>query len=313
MEDWEKYLGVELEPSEIQRLYEEAIYIGVNPDEFSLTYEVPSFYEAYPDLVGTGAGRLCLPYLACLEFDPEYGRYENQTTGDCVSHSTRNSGMLDYCMDAILGETSYEGRLATENIYGARGHGGQGASCDRLADYVSQGGAGGFLVRKNYDVVDLSVYDSRIGHNWGRGGTPSKVNEIAAANKALRVLRINSYEEERDAIACGFGVSACSGLSFQNTRNSEGISLRTPKGWAHAMAHIGVDDRPEAVSKYAGLICIQNSWGLWNSGPKVNDQPDGSFWTPRKYSDMMERFVIGSVVGHKRQVFQHMISKGWVK
>jgi hypothetical protein len=26
------------------------------------------------------------------------------------------------------------------------------------------------------------------------------------------------------------------------------------------------------------LFLVQNSWGKWNSGPKVHGQPDGSFW-----------------------------------
>jgi hypothetical protein len=318
---WEDYLGIDISPEQLQELYETDVFIGLIPDiEYKSAFNeaVPTFYSVFPDSIGAGAGRLCLPYLAALEFDPEYGKCENQTTGDCVSHSTRNSGMLDYCIDAIMGETSYEGRLATENIYGARGHGGQGASCNRLAGYVSRNGKGGFLVRKEYTTngqsIDLSVYNSRIGHNWGSSGTPGWVNSIASENKAFLVLKIESLEEERDAIATGFGVSACSMLSFQNTRNSDGVSMRTPQGWAHAMAHIGFDDRDQTKQKYNDpLTLIANSWGLWNSGPKVNDQPDGSFWTPGKYSDMMDRYVVGSIAGYKRQVFNMMEGRGWVR
>jgi hypothetical protein len=318
---WEDYLGVDLSPGEVQELYENKTFKGVVSDPlYTVPFReaVPSFYQVFPTSIGAGAGRLCLPYLAALEFDSGYGGSENQTTGDCVSHDTRNAGMLDYCIDAIMGETSYEGRLATENIYGARGHGGQGASCDRLAGYVSKSGKGGFLTRKEYTSsgksVDLSVYNSRIGHNWGPSGTPAWINDFAATNKAFIVLKVESLEEERDAIATGFGVSACSGLSFQNERNGDGVSLRTPQGWNHAMAHIGFDDRDATRQKYQGsLVLIQNSWGLWNSGPKVNDQPDGSFWTPGKYSDQMSRYVIGSLAGYKRQVFNYMESRGWVR
>jgi len=310
---WEDYLGVSLSPEDLQTLYEDNTFKGIITD-LSYNLEVPTFYEAYPESRGSGAGRLSLPYLAALELDPTYGSCESQTTGDCVSHSTRNCGMLDYCIDALMGETSYEGRLATENIYGARGHGGQGASCDRLAGYVSDSGAGGFLVRKEYGQLDLSVYNSTIGHNWGRTGTPNWVNEIASENKALRVLRIESLEEERDAIATGFGVSACSGLSFEKTRNADGVSMRTPQGWSHAMAHVGFDDRDASRQKYSGpLVLIQNSWGLWNSGPKVNDQPDGSFWVQGKYSNQMNRYVVGSLAGYKREVFLYLEGRGWVR
>ena len=30
------------------------------------------------------------------------------------------------------------------------------------------------------------------------------------------------------------------------------------------------------------LFLVQNSWGLWNSGPKVHEQPEGSFWIREK-------------------------------
>lgn len=80
------------------------------------------------------------------------------------------------------------------------------------------------------------------------------------------------------------------------------------------MAHVGFDDTDQSKQKYQGpLVLIQNSWGLWNQGPKVNDQPDGSFWTPGKYSDQMSRYVVGSLAGYKRQVFNYMESRGWVR
>lgn len=318
---WQEYLGVDLSPAEVQGLYEDNTFVGIIPDsDYTTAFReaVPNFYSVFPSSKGLGQGRLSLPYLACLELDKNYGKCENQTTGDCVSHATRNSGMLDYCIDAIMGETSYEGRLATENIYGARGHGGQGASCDRLAGYVSGSGRGGFLVRKEYNSsgksVDLSTYNSRIGHSWGSSGTPNWVNALATQNKAFLVFKVESLDEERDAIASGFGISACSGLSFYKIRNDDGVAKRTPEGWSHAMAHIGFDDTDQSRQRYGGpLVLIQNSWGLWNEGPKAHDQPDGSFWVQGKYSDKMSRYVIGSVTGYKREVFKMMEGKGWVR
>jgi hypothetical protein len=39
------------------------------------------------------------------------------------------------------------------------------------------------------------------------------------------------------------------------------------------MSILGVDDE----YKRPGVL-VQNSWGVWNGGPKRHDQPDGSFW-----------------------------------
>lgn len=300
------------EPHQIHEIYESG-FQGVRPDPVAyaaLRRVVPRFSQAFPEATGRGKGRASLPYKSVLSKEPEFGRYESQTTGDCVSHSTRNAGMLDYCLDALFGETKYEGRLATEPIYGYRGHGGQGASCARLATYVSQRGPGGFLVRKEYSAggrsVDLSRYNSRIGHNWGRSGTPSWLNEIADDNKALRVMNVKSISEAIDALACGFGISMCSGLGFSSRRDENGIGEQRGS-WAHAMAWIGVDDTDRAHQIAGGpMFLVQNSWGQWNSGPKRHDQPDGSFWIRPKVAERMLRggggWVIASVRGFDREL-----------
>lgn len=236
---------------------------------------------------------------------------------NCVSHSTRNAGMVDYCVDALFGETTYKGRFATENIYGWRGHGGQGADCSRLSMYVSQNGPGGFLPRAKYssgnNSVDLSKYNSSIGHNWGRSGTPAWLNTIAAENKALQVYALKSVDEAIDALSLGFGISMCSGYGFSETRNEDGLAEQRGS-WSHAMAHVGIDDTDWAHQKYGGpLSLIQNSWGKFNSGPKRHEQPDGSFWIRPKVLEAMIRggggWVIASVRGYNRQLVYDMHNK----
>lgn len=300
------------DPEQLKGIYDSG-FQGVvrDPGAYaSLRSLAPRFYAAFPEARGAGKGRVSLPFRAALALDPEFGRYEAQTTGDCVSHSDRNAGMIDYCVDAMFGETSFEGRFATENIYGWRGHGGQGADCARLAGYASPEGPGGFLVRKKYtdgaNTVDLSVYNSSIGHNWGSRGTPDWLNKIAAKNKSLLVLACKSVEEARDAIAFGFGISVCSGYGFADTRNEDGLCEQSGS-WSHAMAWIGYDDSDWAHQKYGGGIPLdQNSWGLWNRGPKRYEQPDGSFWMRPQVAASMIRgggaWIIGSVAGYNRQL-----------
>lgn len=282
------------------------------------TLEAPYFQEIGGNLADTGKGKISLPYKAALKLEPEFGRYEAQTTGDCVSHATRNAGMIDYCVDVVAGETEYKGRFATENIYGYRGHGGQGASCARLAAYVAgEKGIGGFLVRKAYgegsQSVDLTRYNSRIGHNWGRSGTPRWLNDLAKENPAKTVALITTLEEARDAIANGYGISVCSGYGFSRTRNEYGVASRSGS-WSHAMTWCGCNDDPsdEAYKRYGGMLFLdQNSWGRWNSGPKRFDQPDGSFWIDHRTAQGMLRargaWVISSVVGFKRRDLDYLL------
>lgn len=300
------------DPRQLVAIYESG-FKGVLPDAIQTAYmrrAAPTLYQAFSDAKEAGKGRLSLPYKAALTLDPDFGSYESQTTGDCVSHASRNAGMMDYCVDSLFGETTYKGRFATENIYGWRGHGGQGASCAVLAEYVSQEGPGGFIVRDSYDdgsnSVDLSVYDSNIGHRWGRRGTPDWLNGIADSNKALRVMLCESVEMFRDAIALGFGISCCSGMGFSSSRNEDGVA-RQRGGWGHAMTALGYDDTDWAHQNYkGGLALIQNSWGHWNDGPKRHDQPDGSFWIEpkivRRYVDGGECWIIASVRGYDRKL-----------
>jgi len=306
-------------PEQLTEIYGNG-FQGVVPDYPSyvaLRRVTPRFWDVFPEFKGIGKGKLSLPFKACLVQDAEFGRYESQTTGDCVSHGTRNAGMIDYCIDSMFGETTYKGRLATENIYGWRGHGGQGANCSRLATYVSQSGPGGFLPRDRYESggnsVDLSVYRSSIGHNWGRSGTPSWLNEIAAQNKALRVFALKSVDEGLDALALGFGINMCSGYGFTSTRNEDGLSEQKG-GWSHSMAWVGSDDTDQAHQKYGGpLFLIQNSWGVFNSGPKKHEQPDGSFFIRPSVAQKMISggggWVIASVRGYDRQLVYDMQSK----
>ena len=297
----------EPEPYQLELLYANG-FQGVLRDpaaDEALYASAPSFYAEFPAAVGIGDGKLSAPYRAVLAQEPEFGRYERQVTGDCVGHASRNAGMIDYCVDALFGETTYEGRFATENIYGWRGHGGQGASCSRLALYVSPEGPGGFLTRKSYTSdqgsVDLTTYDGMLGHRWGQKGTPAWLNAIAAENKALRVFQCGSLAEARDAIACGFGLSRCGWRGYSNKRNDDGVSPVSGK-WAHAMCVCGVDDTPAIKAKYPkGIYLICNSWGAWNSGPKRAEQPDGSFWVNGRVFEFEIAdggvFVIASVRG----------------
>lgn len=233
----------------------------------------PLFGAAAYDLVGSGKGKLALPFKNLLKFDPDFGPSERQVQGDCVSHATRNSVDVTRCCEIIGGQKEeFIARGATEAIYGSRGHGGEGMSCSGAARFVNQ--TGGILIRQKYGEYDLSKY-SAIGGKWGRGGVPEALVKEAKKHQVKTISLINTIEQARDALANGYSISVCSNSGFSSRRDKYGIASRSGS-WSHAMAWIGMDDTHEIYNET--LFLVQNSWGIWNNGEKRHDQPDGSFW-----------------------------------
>lgn len=152
---------------------------------------------------------------------------------------------------------------------------GQGMTCSGAARYVHQNG--GILVRKDYEDVDLSKYNSSLG---ARKKIPNNVYKTEAQKHQVKTIsNIRTVEEARDALANGYALSVCSGYGFSSRRDSNGIAKRS-SGWNHAMSWIACDDTNKTLKET--LFLVQNSWGKWNSGPRVHDQPEGSFWIREK-------------------------------
>jgi hypothetical protein len=194
---------------------------------------------------------------------------------NCVSHSTRNAVDVTRAVEIDIKKDrkNWIARGATEAIYGARGHSGQGMSCARASEFVSK--FGGILVRKNYKgVVDLTKYQGMLGAGWGGRGLPDKVIDLANDHQVKTVSLVRTVEEARDALANGYGISVCSMYGFSNKRDSKGFAR--PQGqWAHAMAWIACDD----TGNNGPAFLVQNSWGKWNDGghPEWGPIPNGSF------------------------------------
>lgn len=268
-------------PRELLNAYRDGFEGGVcDPEETAALLaklKTPLFGATAYRLYGSGENQLSLPFKSLLKFDPNFGPSERQTTGDCVSHSTRNAVDITRAVEIdIEGESeSFETRSATEAIYQSRGHKSQGMTCSGAAKYVHS--KGGILLRKDYGEVDLSKYDSSLG---AKHKIPSSIY-IAEAKKhqVQTISMITTMEEARDALANGYAISVCSGYGFSSRRDSKGIAKRSG-GWSHAMAWIACDDTRERHKET--LFLVQNSWGKWNSGPRVHDQPEGSFWIREK-------------------------------
>ena len=268
-------------PRNIWKLYRDG-FVGSYCDEKDVAkllgeLKTPLFGAAAYDLFGSGEGKLSLPFKSLLKFATEFGPSERQTTGDCVSHSTRNAVDITRSVEIdIKGESeSFVARGATEAIYQSRGHKGQGMSCSGAARYVNK--KGGILLRKDYGSIDLSKYNSSVGASHK---VPKDIyTKEAQKHQVKTISMITTVEEARDALANGYAISVCSGYGFSSKRDSNGIAKRSG-GWSHAMAWISCDDTRTVHNET--LFLVQNSWGRWNSGGKRHGQPDGSFWIREK-------------------------------
>ena len=242
-------------------------------DELLESSKYAYFADGAKRIKNSGKGKLSTPYKSVLKFDKNPYN-ERQTTGDCVSHATRNAVDVSRAVeiDVHRDREAWIARGATEAIYGARGHSGQGMSCSRAATFVSQ--SGGVLVRKDYKgVADFSKYNGNLGAGWGSRGLPDKVIDLANDHQIKTVSLIRTVDEARDALANGYGLSVCSSYGFSNKRDNKGFA-KVSGSWAHAMAWIACDD-----SGNEPAFLVQNSWGKWNDGghPGWGKIPDGSF------------------------------------
>jgi hypothetical protein len=231
------------------------------------------FADGAKKIKNSGKGKLSTPYKSVLKFDKDPYN-ERQTTGDCVSHGTRNACDVSRAVEIDVGKEkeSWIARGATEAIYGARGHGGQGMSCARAATFVSE--SGGIVVRKKYaGIADFSKYNGNLGAGWGGRGLPDPVIDLANDHQIQTVSLVKTIEEARDALANGYGLAVCSSYGFSNKRDKNGIA-NVSGSWAHCMAWIACDDTGNEP-----LFLVQNSWGKWNDGghPTWGPIPDGSF------------------------------------
>lgn len=268
--------------------------------------------QAY-GLEETGKGKLSLPVLEILKLYPDCLPGGAQGRGDCVSWSSRNAGLGTMCCEITSGKPDQQsgklegapevsdtarlaGVLSTEAIYNWRRHGGDGWSCAEAAQVMLNDS--GLWLRQAYPEinVDFTTYSARSAGIYGSRTPPESWRTIGRPHLVQTLTEPEDYEVMRDLLANGYCISSCGGESFSAERDLNGVSKRTPKGWAHAMAYLGVDDRPEIIKLYGEpLVLTQNSWGNWNDGSRrifgtVVDIPIGSFWA--KWSDIKNRYMI---------------------
>jgi hypothetical protein len=274
-------------------------------------------------LAESGKGKLTLAYKPAYDHWPRCWPSPGQTTGDCVAHAGKNAAIVLIGVEASLGiadevtglvegfpvvseEAESQGVVACENIYGYRGHSGQGASCSRLQSYVTT--HGGILLRKNYPElgIDLTRYDASHGIKWGRSSTPEAVNAEGKKHQIRTATNAPNHEVCRDFLANGYPIWACSSYGWSSTRDENGYSRQSGR-WSHSWVIMGYDDRDTTKQKYGFPLALYNhDWGRWNSGGRRImgtdiDIPEGSMWIDARLLDNCDCTAMSSLNGWRRQ------------
>lgn len=309
-----------LTPAEVIELYDSG-FAGALPatpevrEQFQAAI-IATGGELYGSNIGTfagsHAGKLVAHFTHVMRIYPGCWPGPAQGRGDCVTHNDKNAKIYSHVGDIVSGtpdqktgllegpvEVSAEGiaqgLFSSEVSYWFRGSNGDGWYCEAAATVATK--KAGCVVRKNYpDIgIDLTRYSASLAGKWGRTPPPEEVRDALDNNMVYTATTLRSFEEVRDFLGNGYGVSSCGSEGFSSARDDNGVSSRRGS-WAHAMAYIGADDRPETHEKYGGpLVLVLNSWGRWNSGPRTVmgtdiQIPEGAFWA--RWKDISRRTMI---------------------
>jgi hypothetical protein len=334
--EWDQPENADLTVEEVIKMYERG-FAGAKPstpetrdkyEEAVLTTEsgVLTAAEAASkyNWEDSHVGELVIPFVYIGQVYPGCLPGPAQARGDCVSHSGKNARLLTLCCEIILAkpdeisgkieqaplilpEGIKNGALSTEASYWFRGHGGDGWQCESDARVALKNA--GCVVRQNYPEIgiDLTKYSGSLAGRYGRSAPPSEIADALDNNLIRTSTNVESFEEIRDLLGNGYGISGCGSEGYSDTRDENGVSKKSGS-WAHAMAVIGADDRAEIKKLYGEpLILILNSWGRWNSGPRrilgtTIDIPEGAFWVRWSQAKNRRYIAFSSVNGWPMRV-----------
>ena len=256
---------------------------------------IPSLFNTYPELEGSGAGKIVLLYKYIEKILGKSLPAFLQQGPDCTSMAGGMSLDIIQATQNILHKSCWEGRVATEylhiggrQIVGKRYKG--GISIESLMTFIVRHGT---VFRKKYkfenQVHDFTKYNYTTTTNRLSKDFPSWLLQEGRKHRVDKVVKISTWDEAVAAIrnlspvvigsSVGFdGVSKYSGAK----RDKDGFTK--PKGkWYHAWSLIGVDDK----SKRPGG-CLMNSHGEhWVKGPIRHKQPNGSIWVDKDVLNKM--------------------------
>lgn len=288
------------------------------------------------DFADSFKGKLVIPYVFLQRQYPDIWPGPGQQTGDCVSWSFARALSITMSCDVVSGAVDeVSGKreqfpeasdvaiqnclVSSEVAYWHRGHGGSGwniHSASRAGMTVA-----GATLRKNYPEIglDLTTYSGKMAQKWGREKPPQEVIEVTNDHLFRTATKIEGDEaakfaQVRDMLGKGFGIGSDGSEGWSRERGSiptrsgaVGHAVAKRQGsWQHSMCICGADDRPETHREYGGpLVCIINSWGKFNRGPRdipgTNFKtPEGGFWARWKDASRRRCVAFSGLNGWRR-------------
>ena len=255
-----------------------------------LPNNIPRFLDTYPCKQGIGKGRVVLLYKYIESILKESLPPHLQKGPDCTSQAGGIGLDILQAIQVVLKKDKWIGKTATEVLHiGSRlTIGGRRQGGVRINELVLFLMRYGILFRKKYindkNTFNFENYDYGNCIQLGKNGIPNWLLEECKKHQVIKVLKISSWNEARDAIRNLHPIVIGSDVGFDNAkRDSDGFAK--PKGrWFHAWALIGIDDR----HKRPGGCLISSHGRHWIKGPKRHKQPDGSIWVDK---DVLEEMI----------------------
>lgn len=252
--------------SDILKLYDDGLqgWIDSARDRVLWQESQPRPVYSEPNNVNSSEGKKACLWAYARKLDP-LSFTEVQTTGDCVSHGSRNARDCTRATAICIGgaHASFVSRSATEPTYGARGSGGQGMAPARASMFERDHG---YMLRKKVGKYDLSKYDGSLGAGWGSSGVPKEILDECVTHKVGIIRQITTVRDALDCLANGYALHTGQYAKWSSTPNKQNIHPRLPGGWNHDMAAVGMDCT-RAFWPF-DVVMVMNSWGAWNTLPK---------------------------------------------
>lgn len=216
---------------------------------------------------------------------------QNQPRGTCVSRGAKRIVDLTQCM-LIAAGMPLEFRFSSHAyIYGTcREHGGGLGPSDGAVGAWAAWSVANDGNLSNEDVGD-DDNDDALAVKWGLRGVPSEIKTKGRLHCIQKVAQARSFEEVRDAIIGGFGVTVASNVGYEGgggfRRDANGI-CHAGGSWSHQMCYSGYHPNLAGLGE---CLLQDQSWGPdAPSGPLGPVPiPSYSFWTLRKDAEKQIR------------------------
>jgi len=250
-----------------------------------LPSQEPGFLDTFPQLEGSGKGKVVLlyKYLEAILKQPLIAH--KQTGLDCTSHAGGLGIDFVQAIQKLLKRDRWIGKVATEvlhvgalNIIGKRKEG--GVTINELLTFLIKYGT--VFRRKYKENYDFRTYKYSNCQKLAKL-FPKWLLEECKKCQIIKHYKVSNFNEARDAIRDLNPVVIGSNQGFKNTKRDKDGFAKPNGEYYHAWLLIAIDDK---FKRPGG--CLMSSWGdNWVKGPRRYKQPKGSIWVDKNILNTM--------------------------